>query len=52
MKKNYTFNFVFLFLCILLLGFVYLNNRMPNSSFQLKQKAVQEKVATGGDHIR
>lgn len=52
MKKNDTINFVFLFLCLLLLGFVYLNNRMPASSFQLKQKAVQEKAPTGGADVR
>lgn len=31
MKQNNTINVLFLFLCVLLLGFVYLNTRMIDS---------------------
>ena len=39
MEQNDSINFLFLFLCILLLGFVYLNTQMMDQSYQQKQKA-------------
>lgn len=37
MKKNDTINIIFLFLCILLLGFVYLNSLMMDEVTQQQQ---------------
>ena len=37
MEKRDTINFIFLFLCILLLGFVYLNSRMVDETYHQKQ---------------
>lgn len=44
MKKNDTINFLFLVLCVLLLGFVYLSGKMPEKSAPLKSKVAQESV--------
>jgi len=52
MKKNDSFNFLFLFLCLLLLGFVYLNNKRHELSFQVNQKSVQEQTTTNGVKVR
>jgi len=44
MKKNDTINFLFLVLCVLLLGFVYLSGKMPEKSANQKIKVAQESV--------
>ena len=52
MKKNDTINFVFLFLCLLLLGFVYLNNKMPESPRHFNQKAWHQSAPPAGNSVR
>lgn len=48
MKKNDTINFLFLFLCVLLLGFVYLSSKMPERTAPAKTTVVQQTVQTTG----
>lgn len=43
MKQNNAINILFLFLCVLLLGFVYLNTRMLDS-FKLNDSSENMKV--------
>jgi hypothetical protein len=40
MEKNDSINFLLLLLCILLLGFVYLNSRIIDESHQADQKVL------------
>lgn len=44
MKKNDTINFLFLVLCVLLLGFVYLSTKMPERTTIQKSNVAQEAV--------
>ena len=44
MKKNDTINFLFLVLCVLLLGFVYLSTKMPEHTAIQKNNVAQEAV--------
>lgn len=44
MKKNDTINFLFLVLCVLLLGFVYLSGKMPEKAARHKSKPAHEAV--------
>ncbi len=39
MKKSYTFNLLMVFLCVLLLGFVYLNSKIIDQFNTDKQRA-------------
>ncbi|MDZ4845520.1 MAG: hypothetical protein SH857_08225 [Chitinophagales bacterium] len=44
MKKNDTINFLFLVLCVLLLGFVYLSTKMPEHAAIQKSTVAKEAV--------
>jgi len=46
MKKNDSINFLFLFLCILLMGFVYLSGKMPEHTLRGKHSTVQQTGET------
>ncbi len=47
MKQNNTINVLFLFLCVLLLGFVYLNTRMIDS-FRLNESTESMNIVEPG----
>ena len=52
MKKNDTINFLFLVLCVLLLGFVYLSGKMPEHSANQKNKVTQESVVQTESQVK
>ncbi|GIV34872.1 MAG: hypothetical protein KatS3mg031_2407 [Chitinophagales bacterium] len=44
MERNFTINVVFIALCLLLMGFVYLNNKIAEA-------AVKEKMSHEGQRV-